>query len=523
MASACLRHTALPGTSNLFADYLYRFDRVAPFYARDPWNPRSFSEAATAVDFPIERRRALIEALAAQGNDPSALAILAQPGSVAVVTGQQVGLFSGPCYTIYKALTAVRLAARLRETGVPAVPVFWLATEDHDFEEINHAWTLDANGEPRRHHVDDPNGGAAAHPVGPVAVARYPVDELRAALGDLPFAGDVAAIVADAYRDGATLGAAFRSLLERLLPGRGLLYVDPLEAPIRRIAAPLLTEAAARAPELMDRVMARNAELEVAGYHAQVHVESKTSPYFILENGRRVHLVRDKDRFDGMTPQELASRAGGLSPNAILRPVMQDYLLPTVALIGGPAEIAYLAQSAVLYDALARPQPVFVPRGGFTLLDARAEKSLERYRLTIPDFFDGIEPLRARVAARVTPPELGKALAETAGAAEAAVGRLHRELAAFDPTLGAALTKSRAKILYQLDKIRAKTERESLRRNARAEADTLALNHLLYHDRHLQERFYTILPFLARHGLDLIDRVEQHVRLDCPDHIVLTV
>ncbi|MEZ5355849.1 MAG: bacillithiol biosynthesis cysteine-adding enzyme BshC [Bryobacteraceae bacterium] len=523
MATACLRHTELPGTSKLFADYLYRFDRVAHYYRYDPWDPASYRSAAQALDYPAERRAALVEALAAQGNDRGALETLAQPDCVAIVTGQQVGLFSGPCYTIYKALTAIHLAAQLRETGIPAVPVFWLATEDHDFEEINHAWTLPAAGQPVRHAVANPPPATGTRPVGPIAIPRYPIEELRTALDGLPFAGEVTSLVAEAYRDGASLGGAFRALMERLLPGRGLLYVDPLEEPIRNLAAPLLQKAARRAPELMDRVIERNLELETAGYHAQVHAEAKTSPFFLLENGERIHLLRDGNRFDGMSTEDLAARAGHLSPNAILRPVMQDYLLPTVALIGGPAEIAYLAQSQVLYEGLERPAPVFVPRTGFTLLDSRASKIMARYRLSVPDFFEGIEPLRAKVAARVTPPELEKTLSDTRASAESSVNRLQNALAAFDPTLAEALAKSRAKILYQLDKIRAKTEREALRRDARAHDDVTGLECLLFHDRHLQERFYTILPFLARHGLDLIDRVDESVRLDCPDHIVLTV
>ncbi|MEZ5402578.1 MAG: bacillithiol biosynthesis cysteine-adding enzyme BshC [Bryobacteraceae bacterium] len=521
MASACLRHTELPGTSKLFADYLYRFDRVAPFYRYDPADPESYRSAASALVYPEERRRALIEALAAQGNDPAALEALAQPDCVAVVTGQQVGLFSGPCYTIYKALTAVRLAARLRDSGIPAAPVFWLATEDHDFDEINHAWTLSGENDAVRHEVANP-GTSSTRPVGPIAIPKYPIEELADALRGLPFAEEVLALAGEAYRDGATLGAAFRALMERLLPGRGLIYVDPLEMPIRRLAAPILQQAALQAPALMDRVIARNAELAEAGYHAQVHVEPKTSPFFLLEGGERVHLLRDGGTFDGMDAEGLAARAEHLSPNAILRPVMQDYLLPTAALIGGPAEIAYLAQSQVLYEGLGRPAPVFVSRAGFTLLDERAAKSMERYRLAVSDFFEGPEPLRAKVAARITPPELETSLGATRAATADAVDRLHAALSSFDPTLGEALAKSRAKMLYQLDKIRAKTEREALRRNARADAEMHALTALLYQERHLQERFYTILPFLARHGFDLIERVEQHVRLECPDHIVLT-
>src|SRR5947209_14972308 len=138
MESACLRHTELPNTSRLFADYLYHHDRVAPFYSVEGHRP----------EFPADRRAALVAALRAQNGDSPALDLLAEPGTVAYVTGQQVGLFSGPAYTIYKALTAVRLAAQSTAEGKPAVPIFWLATEDHDFAEVNHSWSFNSAGQP---------------------------------------------------------------------------------------------------------------------------------------------------------------------------------------------------------------------------------------------------------------------------------------------------------------------------------------------------------------------------------------
>ena len=142
MQPACIRHTDLPGTSQLFADFAYHFDRVAHFYQHDPHDPESFERAAAQIQYPDDRRAAIVAALRAQNGDSENLRRLAQPGTVAVVTGQQVGLFSGPAYTIYKAMAAAQVAMQLTARGIPAVPVFWLATEDHDFAEVNHAWVF---------------------------------------------------------------------------------------------------------------------------------------------------------------------------------------------------------------------------------------------------------------------------------------------------------------------------------------------------------------------------------------------
>ena len=349
---------------------------------------------------------------------------------------------------------------------------------------------------------------------------------LRSALEALPFGESVTALAADAYRDGETMGAAFANLLRRLLSDQRILYLDPMRPAIRALAAPLIRDAVGLAPRLSELVLDRNRELAEAGYHAQVHFEEKTSLFFLLDGDRRLAMKRSADQYTAdsgrlFSAQELAARAEHISPNALLRPVVQDYLLPTVAQIGGPAEVAYLAQSQVLYGALHRPTPVVVPRTGFTLLDARACKLIDRYSIAMRDFFDGPEALRDKVSAKLVPPALRQTLAATRDQAATALDRLYSDLSAFDPTLAASLQKSRSKILHQFSKIEVKTAREALRRDQRAAADAAYLYNLIYPNKHLQERVYTFLPFLARHGMDLVATLEQAVRLDCHDHHVL--
>jgi uncharacterized protein YllA (UPF0747 family) len=194
-----------------------------------------------------------------------------------------------------------------------------------------------------------------------------------------------------------------------------------------------------------------------------------------------------------------------------------------VALIGGPAEIAYLAQSQVVYHALNRPAPVVVPRAGFTLLDARSTKLIDRYHLSPAHLFDGYVPLQAHIAGMLVPRELAAALSDARKQSEAALHLMESKLAGFDSTLAKATRKSQAKIAYQLAKIEAKTAREALRRDARANADAAHLFHRIYPNKHLQERYYSILPFLAEHGMGLIPQIRDAVHLDCPDHTVLAL
>ena len=198
-------------------------------------------------------------------------------------------------------------------------------------------------------------------------------------------------------------------------------------------------------------------------------------------------------------------------------------MLPTAAYIGGPAELAYFAQSQVLYERLLGHMPRLVSRSGFTLFDARAAKLMERYQLRPRDFFHGEESLRERIAARLVPEGLERRFDEIGVSTERNLEQLQQEIAAFDPTLGDALVKSRAKMLHQVNKMRAKVARGTMRRDARAGEEAACLYNAVYPHKHLQERFYSILPFLARHGLDLIAQLYDSVRLDCPDHILLQV
>jgi bacillithiol biosynthesis cysteine-adding enzyme BshC len=525
MDCSCVRYTDLPNTTKLFADFTYHPDKIRPFYPHIQSDPNVFESVAREISFPPERRAALVAALRQQNSPSPQLDLLSQEGTVAVVTGQQVGLFSGPAYTIYKALTAVKLARSLAERGIPAVPIFWLATEDHDFAEVNHCWVFDAAHHPVK--LEKPHSPPTGQPVGQYVLTAPPVAELRSALAGFPFGDEVSALVEETYQPGRTMGEAFSALLKRLLAQYGLLHVDPMSPAMRELAAPAIRSALAVAPDLAAAVLERNRALEAAGYHAQVHLEDQTSFVFLLENGRRYTLRRfGRDYLQNgrrFSTEELMERAAQLSPNALLRPVVEDSMLPTVAYIGGPAELAYLAQSEVIYRAILGRMPVPLHRAGFTLLDERCRKLMTRYGLTLADCARGDDAVRDRIAERLVPPALSSTLAQTKTSVEQAVDRLMRDLAGFDPSLAAALGKNRQKMLYQIAKMERKIGRETAARDARVALDAAYLSGLIYPRRRLQERLYSILPFLAKHGVGLIDDLYECLNLDCPDHQLAVV
>jgi bacillithiol synthase len=400
MEAACLRQTQLPHTTRLFEDFTYHFDRVERFYGHHPHHPGAAAEAASQIDYPDERRAALVHALRRHNSDSPALAQLAKPGTVAVVTGQQVGLFSGPAYTVYKALTAVGIARQLTESGVPAVPVFWLATEDHDFAEVDHAWVFGPEHKPVQLRTS--GDSIQQRPVGTIRLKDIPLAGLERTLSGLPFGAEVTAEVAAAYHPDRSMGESFRELLKRLLAKYDLLYVDPLDPQIRKIGAPLLREAVRESGDLRARLLERDSELRSAGYHTQVHLEANTSLVFLLEANRRITLKAQNGSYISKDARysaaELMDRAESLSPNALLRPVMQDYIFPTAAYVGGPAELAYLAQSEAIYEQLLGRMPAVVHRAGFTLLDQRSSKLMQRYEIGWPTVFEGEDGLHEHIA-----------------------------------------------------------------------------------------------------------------------------
>ena len=537
MNPTCIRHTEIPSSTRLFTDFLYDFERVRPYFGRPP-DSDEFAAAAEEVNLTPEHRQALVESLRRQnvgcGEETTRrLNLLAEPGTVTVTTGQQIGLFGGPSFAVYKALTAVKTAETLRSGGVPAVPVFWLATEDHDLAEVDHAWLLDAGNTPLRVAVETL---ARDHqPVGEAALAGSAPAQLRetvtTAFGELQYAEFASQLASESYGAGADLRSAFRSLFQKLFNRFGLILIDPMDAALRRLAVPTIRAAVERASELNQEIMARSTELEQAGYHAQCHVTPETSPVFLMKDYRRTALTIDGNAYsDGerkYTTAELAvlvdEAPERFSPNVLLRPVIQDFLLPTAVYIAGPAESAYLAQAEVLYRRLLGRMPVVAPRASFTVLDARAERYLERYELGVVDCFQRAENLRRHISGSLIPPSLEKAFDDGERTINASLDTIDTDLSKFDPTLGAALANVRKKMLYQFGKVRATVARESLRRDERAGSEAAHLANLIYPNGTLQERGFSALSFLARHGESFLDRIHESIHTDCHDHQVLVI
>jgi bacillithiol biosynthesis cysteine-adding enzyme BshC len=522
MESHCLSSAQLPGSSKLYAAFLNDFARVASWYGHPPHLESALGDGRNARVAPQTLSR-LLEILRAQNCSFSSDASVAQNldrlqrGAVAVVAGQQAGLLTGPAYTIHKAATAIAVARELTRRGLDAVPVFWMATEDHDLAEVNRSIWLD-DGTLHELRVS-PSATEAGRSVGAIplgsaaaAVARQAISLLKG-----PDAGAIAAMLAEALRPGETFGSSFAKLLARIFYGRGLILLDPAAPEIHRLAAPLLRSAIASAAHWNEQVLARNQALERAGFHVQVKVTEASTALFLHVQGKRTALRLRAGQFVAahlafsaeQLVEELDRRPEDFSANALFRPVLQDSLLPTAAFVAGPAEIAYLAQSAVLYQDVLGRMPVVLPRAGFTLVEPHVARILKKYGLTPEAVITGAASVRRRIEAASLPQSLAGRFEEGEKEMRARLRRLAPALGKLDRTLLGALRTGERKMLYQWRKLRQKAERAHSQRGNLVERHTHVLLHSLFPHHAPQERSLCMLPLLARHGLRLLDTLEQ--------------
>jgi bacillithiol biosynthesis cysteine-adding enzyme BshC len=515
----------LPHQSKLFLEYLNNFPKVQGFYAHAP-KMSSVTAAARDLDFPKERRSAVAATLRAQntafGAGPAVFENLdrLEKGAVAIVSGQQVGLFSGPAYSFYKALSAVQVANEVTRSGIDAVPVFWMATEDHDVDEVRHvSWFQD--GQLKRFELAAPDEHDAGRPVGKILLGAQIEEQVHEAADLLVKQGSVllAQLLKESYNRGETYGSAFAKLFARLFSQQGLILLDPLDSPLHRIAAPVYRQAIEDRDALNEKLLRRGKELESAGFSAQVKVTAKSTLLFYMGNAygdkaqpaygvRKAIATAGHGKFQAGEKQwsaaellqAIESTPEDFSPSALLRAVVQDYLLPTVAYIGGAAEIAYFAQSEVVYRHVLGRMPVILSRPDFTLVDIKAAKLLRAYKLQIEDVWGGSQEVRRRMERVSVPKDISQDFDRNHKQVTKMLDQLHDQLKKFDPTLQGAVETARKKIEYQIDKLRRKTGRAQDARATLLAVYETFLEQLLYPHKVLQSRELCLLPFLARWG-----------------------
>ncbi len=462
---------------------------------------------------------------------------LARPGTMAVVTGQQAGFLGGPLYTFFKALGAIRAARQLTENGVDAVPVFWIADDDHDFDEVRTFTYLDAGGSEIAMVRLPGNDTEDGRPVSARGTGHWE-DAAEILRERFQGAGEPLEPFLDAYRGSElNLAAGFGRVMARLFSRYGLILADPSQREIKTLTGPLLGRFLARLLPLEQALCAREELLESRGYPLQVPPRQGRTGLFLLDDeGRRRAVLRqgpgEPDSFvlgglqgpaiDRERLEELAeAEPWRLSGSALTRCLFQDFLFPTAAYVGGPGEVAYLAQSSALYPVLGMSAPAVVHRPSFTIIDQKTERFLEKLEVEPAAALLRPEELRPRLLRQAADPGLLESLEEARHRLGLLLDDLEDALTPLDRTLSGPVGKVRGGGLKGLDNVEKKV-RSALQRREQSTFDNLGrmLNTLRPKEKP-QERALSGLPFVCRHGMELLDGLLEAVEPCSGKHLMV--
>lgn len=535
---------ALPDQSKLYTDYLENFDKLRRFYNVDFSSDEDLRNHFLKVVAKFSpRRKRLVEILHRQNSrlnscpDHEALLNqLSKENALAVVTGQQVGLFCGPLYTLFKTISAIKLSAELkgRFPEFEFVPVFWLEGDDHDLEESNHIHLLNNSSDVVRVEAIFTNGEEEnLHPLSEIkfdASIEQVFQQVDAILPASDFKPAMMQMLTGFYKEGETYSSAFAKTITKLLGKNAILLVDPYDPEVKNILKPIFEKEFQSYPRTSEEVIKRSAELE-EDYHIQV--KPRVINLFYIEDGVRRGLepigsgisLRGTKR--KLMPEQirtiLESKPESFSPNVVLRPVCQDYLLPTAAYVGGPAEVAYFAQLKGVYEFFEVEMPPLFPRATATIIERRIEKIVEKYQLDFTDGFGDFEVLMKKALAAASPENIPGEFERTTSDIKSSIERLEPLIARVDPTLKGTMESTVSRIIYLLQHFEEKTTTAYRRKNEQVLQQTKKFQRSIFPNRELQERVLNFTYFYNKYGEEFIDLLFRELPAFGKSHRVISI
>jgi bacillithiol biosynthesis cysteine-adding enzyme BshC len=543
--SSALSFDDIPHQSKLFLDYLKDPPSLKKFYPGAAADIDKIAERKNEVleNFEVDRDalcdalKEINEACGCTAQTLENIQRLREKDCVAIVTGQQAGLFSGPLYTVFKAISAIKLAEKLNREGTKAVPVFWIAEEDHDFAEVNHTYVIDR--ESKQVKIENtPAGYKENSPVANVILdenVSASLEELFHALPQNEFTGELKELLESTYRPGTSYSTAFGKLMARLFGKYGLIIFQPMHPALKKLSAPITAKAVEKWEEINSALLARTKELESAGYGAQVMVEEKSFPFFYF-NDQGALISREKIKIQDAKFKIQASEweLSGLkenalnepqhfSPNALLRPVIQDYLLPVLCYFGGGAEISYFAQNSEIYRVLERPYTPIFHRFTATVVEPHIKRTLEKYNLALSDFFDEADALFGRITEKFLNKETAQDFAEAEEIVNAQMNRLEQSLLKVDQTLAESVARRCRKVMYHIAALRKKFHRAQVEKDETVERRLEAAKNALYPQKALQERSTSFISLASRHGVNIIDHIYERAEIEGKQHQIIYI
>jgi len=532
-----------PWIRRLAADYAYDFRAVASFFSGDPADRAAWADAIARTQVHERRRDEIAAVIASQQERRQAPArareaarLLADGRTVAVVTGQQAGLFGGPVFTLLKALTALKLAEQVaRDHNVPAVAVFWIDAEDHDWEEVRSCTVFDEALAPRTVSLPARPGVEPA-PVATVRLDNSVLDVLAETERILPpteFRSTIMAALRRAYTPGVGMADAFGRWIEEVLGERGLIVYDSSDPASKPLVGQVFARELSMPGQTVKLAALAGSDLTARGYHAQVHALDDSLALFHLnqEDGSRRAIRQQDGRFlvgDHQYPAatlvtQATERPAGFSPNVLLRPIVQDTLFPTICYVAGPNELAYLGQLRGVYAHFGVPMPLFYPRATATILDSAALRFLTKYKLPLEALQAQDEAALNELLKTQIPPVVDEAFVASAQAIDTQMTRLIQTLPSLDPTLEGAARSTLERMQRDLQTLHGKMIQAAKRRDETLRRQFIHARALAFPGGHAQERTIGFVSFLNQYGPALVDRLDEELPLDLGRHWIVTI
>ncbi len=529
-----------PWIRRFAADYAYDFGALAAFFAGDPSQPSAWADAIARTQAHNHRRSDIAAVLLAQqarrrapARAVEAARQLADRRTVAILTGQQAGLFGGPLFTLLKALTAIKLAEQVsRDHHVPAVPIFWIDAEDHDWEEVRGCTVFDEHLTPRRVALS-PRPTEEHAPVATVTLddsILRAIDELEQLLPPTEFRAGLLAQLRASYQPGIGMADAFGRWLEQVLGDRGLVVFDSSDPAAKPILSDLFVQELQRSGHTSKLAAMAGQDLVALGYHAQVHPGEDSPALFHLDGGRRPIRGHDGALMVGDTAYtsealmaEARANPAAFSPNVLLRPLVQDTLFPTICYVAGPNELAYLGQLRGVYQRFGLPMPLMYPRASATLVDSAAARFLVKYKLPLESLPPQDEAALNELLATQIPQVVEDSFAEAARATELVMNQLIRAMPALDPTLEGAARSTLGRMQHDLHTLHGKMIQAAKRRDETLRRQFIRTRALAFPNGHAQERTIGFVSFLNQYGPALVERLDEELPVDMGHHWVVTI
>jgi bacillithiol biosynthesis cysteine-adding enzyme BshC len=529
-----------PWIRRLAADYAYEFRNVAPFFSGDPSDQNAWADAIRRTQAHARARAEIAAVLGAQQERRGAPArareaarLLADPKTVAIVTGQQAGLFGGPLFTLLKALTALKLADQVsRDHDVPVVPIFWIDAEDHDWEEVRACTVFGAELEPvtvslpaRLNRESAPVASVALD--GAVAGA---LADLEATLPDTGFKAELLEGLQRAYKPGAGMADAFGAWVEHVLGDRGLVVYDASDPASKPLVSRVFTHELSFAGETVKRASLAGSDLIARGYHAQVHAQDDSAALFRIDGGRRAirksdgqFLVGDEHFPIDALLQQASDRPATFSPNVLTRPIVQDTLFPTICYVAGPNELAYLGQLRGVYEHFGVPMPLMYPRATATLVDSAAMRFITKYKLPLESLQAQDEAALNDMLRAQIPPSVEESFRQAADTIDAQMQSVIASIPALDPTLEGAARSTLGRMQHDLQNLHGKMISAAKRRDETLRRQFIHARALAFPGGHAQERTIGFVSFLNQYGPALVDRLDEELPLDLGRHWIVSI